>query len=109
MKKIDHKNMSARGFITAAIRVLKLAGMPIAKLPRTSCWGHHGENVEGAHISRVGLSRTVSVDYYHPLQSRTFDPSIREHCRAKRTEIIAILEAHGVEFNTQNWVDCFAP
>lgn len=106
---IDHKNMSARGFISAAIRVLKLAGIPIAKLPRTSCWGHSGENTEGAHISRVGLSSTVSVDYYHPQQSRTFDPSIREHCRASLVEIVAILEGHGVEFNTHHWVDCRTP
>jgi hypothetical protein len=109
MKQIDHKNMSARGFISAAIRVLKSHDVKIAKIPRTSSWGYSGDDVAGAHVSRVGLSNSVSVSWYDPRQRRSIDAeAVRAECKARLNECKAILQAHGVTFTNDLWVECFS-
>jgi hypothetical protein len=112
VKTIDHASMTARGCMSACARALKAAGLPLGKHKQVLAggFGTRGETVQGFHLSRVGLSELVALDWIHPLEhycygSRPHQAAMAEK-KAKLSECRAVLEKHGVKFDHRSWIKC---
>jgi hypothetical protein len=92
------KPYSAAGTARSVSRALKKAGFLMADTSDRFRW------TEGVHVSRVGYSNLVSVDYHVPNSHRV--QADREKMRTERAKVRAWLKAQGYPLNDVGYIVC---
>lgn len=94
------KTESAAGTARAISRLLRRSDFKMADTSDKFRW------TEGWHVSRVGYSGTVSVDYYIPGVLTDIHGSIKDRRRAEREKGFKFLQEKGYIFSQPGYIEC---